>query len=111
MQESEVLIKLFSQKGAFCVSQGWLHKFRKRFSICQLTVTSESLSSDYDAVLPFLQKRKEVIQKSILTSDQVYNADESGLVWRCLSNKILVHFREKSALGRKVRNGGSIWVG
>ncbi|KAJ8959570.1 hypothetical protein NQ314_006219 [Rhamnusium bicolor] len=37
-----------------------------------------------------------------LTSDQLYNADESGLFWRLLPNKTLVHSGEKSAPGRKI---------
>ncbi|KAJ8934737.1 hypothetical protein NQ314_013219 [Rhamnusium bicolor] len=75
---------------------------KKRFGIRQLTVSGELLSSDFSAVEPFKEKLKKKIKELNLTSDQLYNADESGLFWRLLPNKTSVHSGEKSAPGRKI---------
>lgn len=67
-----------------------------------MTISGESLSSDYDAVLPFIEKLQRIIEENNLTADQLYNADESGLFWKVLPNKTLAHTAEKSAPGRKI---------
>ena len=36
-----------------------------------------------------------------LTTEQIYNANETGLLWKCLPDRTLVSCREKSALGFK----------
>ena len=36
-----------------------------------------------------------------LTAEQIYNADETGLLWKCLPDRTLVSCREKSAPGFK----------
>ena len=36
-----------------------------------------------------------------LTAKQIYNADETGLLWKCLPDRTLVAYREKSAPGFK----------
>lgn len=68
----------------FQASEGWLDKFKRRFGIRLLSTTGEKLSCDIDAVEPYKEKFKKVIEEMALTPDQVYNADESGLFWRLL---------------------------
>jgi hypothetical protein len=89
-------------KNDFQASLGWLDKFKNRFGIRQLTVSGEKLSSDITAIEPFKNKFLQKIGELGLTPDQVYNADESGLFWRVLPNKTLVHKNEDSAPGRKI---------
>jgi len=66
-----------------------------------LTVTGEKLSSDFDATKPFVDKFEKTVRDLGLTSDQVYNADESGLFWRLLPKRVYVCRSEKSADGWK----------
>jgi hypothetical protein len=42
------------------------------------------------------------VQEHDLTSEQIYNADETGLLWRCLPNKPLAGGDEKVADGFKL---------
>lgn len=86
----------------FAASSGWLDNFKKRFKIRQLTVTGEKLSSNFAAVEPFQKLFLNKVRELNLGPEQVYNADESGLFWRALPKKTLVHKDEDSAPGRKV---------
>ena len=86
----------------FAASSGWLDNFKKRFKIRQLTVTGEKLSSNFAAVDPFQKLFLNKVRELNLGPEQVYNADESGLFWRALPKKTLVHKDEDSAPGRKV---------
>ncbi|CAH1956700.1 unnamed protein product [Acanthoscelides obtectus] len=56
-----------------------------------LTVTGEKLSSNFAAVDPFQKLFLNKVREMNLGPEQVYNADESGLFWRALPNKTLVH--------------------
>lgn len=86
----------------FEASRGWFQGFKHRFGIRSLKVTGEKLSSDENAVEPFRIKLKQKIEQLGLSLEQIYNADESGLYWRCLPEKTLVHADEKGAPGRKI---------
>jgi Tc5 transposase DNA-binding domain len=101
-EKAKFFYRNITGKDDFQASAGWLQKFKKRFGIRQLTVCGESLSSDLDAVVPFIEKLRKIIQERNLTPDQVYNADESGLFWRVLPSKTLAHSGEKSASGMKI---------
>lgn len=89
-------------KDDFKASSGWFHRFKKRYGIRQLTVCGEKLSSNESAVQPFQREFLHKVNEMGLVPDQVYNADESGLFWRMLPNKTLVHQKETSAPGRKI---------
>ena len=49
----------------------------------------------------FLQKMHKVIEEKNLICEQIYNADETGLLWKYLPQRNFVSFREKSASGFK----------
>lgn len=40
-----------------------------------------------------------MIEEKNLIPEQIYNADETGLLWKCLPQRTLVSCREKSAPG------------
>jgi hypothetical protein len=44
---------------------------------------------------------EQLIKDNNLTDDQMYNADETGLYWKCLPTKTLADGTEKSASGFK----------
>ena len=78
--------------GDFKASTGWLRN---------LSIQGEKLSAAEETVEPFLQKLHQVMEQKGLTTEQIYNADETGLLWRCLPDKTLVSCHEKSAPGFK----------
>lgn len=86
----------------FNASRGWLDKFKKRHGIRRLKMSGEKLSNDEDAIGPFQQEFAKIISEKNLTSEQVYNADESGLYWRLLPDHTLAAGNERSASGRKM---------
>ena len=87
--------------GDFKASTGWLEKFKTRHGIRNLSIQGEKLSAAEETVEPFLQKLHQVMEEKGLTTEQIYNADETGLLWKCLPDRTLVSCREKSAPGFK----------
>ncbi|GBN09235.1 hypothetical protein AVEN_104690-1 [Araneus ventricosus] len=65
----------------FQASSGWLEKFKNRHGICQLSIVGEKLSSDIEAGNSFIVELQDLIVKEKLTSDKIYNCDETGLYW------------------------------
>ena len=87
--------------GDFKASTGWLEKFKTRHRIRNLSIQGEKLSAAEETVEPFLQKLHQVMEEKGLTTEQIYNAGETGLLWKCFPNKTLVSCGEKSAPGFK----------
>lgn len=89
-----------TSKTDFSASKGWLHRFKSRYGIRLMKITGEKLSNDDSCVETF---RKNFLEKvKDLCPSQVYNADESGLLWRVLPNKTFVSRQETSVPERKV---------
>ena len=61
-------------------STGWLKKSKNRHSIRNLSIQGEKLSAAEETVEPFFQKISKVIEEKGLTPEQIYNADETGLL-------------------------------
>lgn len=87
---------------SFSASFGWAQKFVARHCLRTLKISGEKLSADSSALEPFKQKLVQLIQEMGLTLDQIYNADESGLIYKALPSSTLVSNEEKSAPGRKI---------
>lgn len=85
-----------------CVfSDGWLQKFKIRHGIRKLDVAGESRSADENAAEEYKDTFSSLVLRWELTRCQVYNADETGLLWRCLPTSTLAGGDEKSAKGFK----------
>jgi hypothetical protein len=80
-------------------SQGWLHRFKLRNGIRKLFVSGEKLSVNSDAAGKFVEEFTKLISDENLTAEQIYNADETGLFWRCLPRKALAAGDEHKAFG------------
>ena len=81
----------------FKASSGWLHRFKKRHGIRQLSMQGESLSADTSAAEEFKAFFHEFVEEHRLTLHQIFNCDETGLYWRLLPNKTLADVSEKCA--------------
>ncbi|XP_055501907.1 jerky protein-like [Leucoraja erinacea] len=90
-------------------SEGWLRNFKDRHGIRKPSVSGEPKSANHTFAEDFGEFFKPLIQKHKLSPDQVYNADETGLLWRCLPNSMLDGGDEKCAQGFK-RNKDRIAV-
>lgn len=87
--------------GDFNASSGWLTRFKQRYGIRQITVQGEKLSSDKSASENFVLEFQNFVREENLSTEQIYNADETGLYWKCLPQKTLAYETEKNASGHK----------
>ena len=85
----------------FKASTDWLEKFKTRHGIRNLSIQGEKLSAAEETVEPFIQKLHRVMEEKNLIPEQIYNANKTGLLWKCLPQRTLVSCREKSAPGFK----------
>ena len=83
----------------FNASQGWLANFKKRYEIVGKAICGESGSVD-DAVCEEWNKNLPTIILSY-APHEIYNADETGLFYKCLPNKTL-EFKSKPCHGGKM---------
>jgi len=103
LQEKAIVFNnLFNGRKDFHASNGWLHKWKKRHQIRQLTITGERLSADEEGSANFSTGFCKFIGDHHYSRDQIYNADETGLMWKSLPSKTLVATYEKKAPRRKV---------
>ncbi|KRZ02254.1 Jerky -like protein-like [Trichinella zimbabwensis] len=82
-------------------SSGWLRNFKSRHGIRELKMHGEKLSADSESAAKFTATLNDFITKEGYDLDFVYNADETGLVWKCLPKTSLVSMTEKTASGFK----------
>ena len=73
----------------FKASRGWLYCFCNRHGIRQLSLQGEKLSSDTTVVEPFKEQLQSLMERENLTLENLYNCDETGLLYRMLPNKTL----------------------
>nr|XP_022917821.1 jerky protein homolog-like [Onthophagus taurus] len=86
----------------FTASDDWMQRFKTRYGIRFLKITGEKLSSQPELVDPFKQKLYRITQELNLSHQQIYNADETGLIWKLLPEKTYVSLSEKTAPGLKI---------
>jgi hypothetical protein len=75
-----------------------LTRFKQRYGIRQITVQGEKLSCDEPAIDEF----KKFTENEGFISEQIFNAVETGLYWKCLSKKNISK-TETSAAGHKAQ--------
>lgn len=88
-------------EGNFNASSGWFTRFKQRHGIRELSVQGERLSADNTAAKAFQREFLEFINEENLTPVQIYNADETGLYWKCLPTRTLANQQETRAPGHK----------
>lgn len=86
----------------FSASYGWTQKFIARHCMRSLKITGEKLSANYSAIEPFKEMFVKIVEEMEVSPEQIYNADESGLMWKMVPGYTLVGQEEKSAPGQKM---------
>lgn len=95
--------KILAQKlgcSSFKASNSWLRNFKCRHGVRELDLSGEKLSADSKAAEDFIEKFKVVADS--YDPEFLYNADETGLVWKALPKTNLATKKECSAPGHKV---------
>ena len=77
-------------------SVGWLNRFKERHGIRKLDVSGEQKSADTESADEFIDKFQKFVEENKISAECIYNADETGLLWRCLPTSTLVCSDETS---------------
>ena len=85
----------------FIASKGWCSKFIWLHNLRRVSVTGEAASADETAAQEFLSTLFKIIQEGGYTLDQIFNADETGLVWKKMPTRIYLAKHEPAACGFK----------
>lgn len=100
-KQAQFFFTALGLEGDFNASSGWLTRFKQRHGIREIAVQGEKLSGDNKAASEFCKDFQEFIARENLELEQIYNADETGLFWKCLPTKTLAFEAERSAPGYK----------
>lgn len=99
-EKAKLLAEKLNCSSSFKASNGWLRNFKFRHGIRELDLSGEKLSADPKAAENFIEKFKNLADS--YDPDFLYNADETGLVWKALPKTTLASKRESNAPGHKV---------
>ncbi|XP_029648022.1 jerky protein homolog [Octopus sinensis] len=80
-------------------SDGWLTRFKMRHGIGKLDLTAEKQPRESETAIATVYSSTfdELVNQYHLTPDQIYNADETCLYWKCLPEKISANSDEANA--------------
>lgn len=94
----------------FSASIGWLDKFKSRHNIVQMSLCGESGSADFQCGEEW---QKNVLPTLISQYDKnnIFNADETGLFFKCLPNKTLAFKGQKCFGGKNSKERVTVMVG
>ncbi|XP_072254361.1 tigger transposable element-derived protein 2-like [Pyxicephalus adspersus] len=68
-------------------SEGWLQRFKSRHGIQFSALFGEKRSADIDVASEYVDEFAKLVSDEHLSPEQVYNADETALLWRCTPKK------------------------
>lgn len=84
----------------FKCDKNWIVRFKKRHSLCMASISGESKSVNQEVVRSWLTNEYSIL-KSKYESKNIFNADETGLFYKCLPNKTIKH-KGKPCSGEKM---------
>ncbi|KAJ4446844.1 hypothetical protein ANN_13542 [Periplaneta americana] len=87
----------------FSASDGWLSMWRKKCGVHPLAICGERLSADTVAPEKYKTTFPDLVSKLELSSQQIYNCDETGLNIKCLPKRTLESTSYKTAPGFKIQ--------
>jgi len=71
-------------EGSFLASKGWLHRWQRRHGVRSVQIAGEARSADSEAAEQFLPRLQALVEEEGYSPEQVFNADETALYWRCV---------------------------
>ena len=77
------------EKETFVASPGWWDKWSNRMGLGSVKLIGEAKSADHEAAEKFPPILKEVIENGGYSEDQIFNADECGLWWKCAPTRTI----------------------
>lgn len=89
---------------SFKADDGWLWRFRKRHGILNKRIDGEVSSTSKEVIDPFRLLLLGRIKTEMLLQAQIYNADETSLLWRSLPENTQAFKHDKSSIGKIISN-------
>ncbi|XP_033222475.1 tigger transposable element-derived protein 2-like [Belonocnema kinseyi] len=90
---------------SFKASNGWLEGFRRRYGIWSTQTKVEKMSNNRSSAAEFSKVLKTKIESENLILDNIYNSDESGILWRLLTAYTPALHQGEDASGKKESKG------
>ena len=84
----------------FHASRGWLWLFKLRHGIRNVRMHGEKSESDLDCANKFIG---ELSQFLLEEDTEIEHMDKTGLMWKALPQRTLIHRKEQRAEGKKVK--------
>lgn len=100
-EKAKQFFVMLGLEGTFNASSGWLTRFKQRHGIREIGLYGEKLTNDQQAAENFKTDFEQLLQSEGICYEQLYNADESGLLWKCLPTRTLAFDSERQAAGHK----------
>ncbi|XP_068236946.1 tigger transposable element-derived protein 1-like [Palaemon carinicauda] len=85
----------------FKASRGWFEKFKKRSGIHSVVCHGEAASADTKAAADFAKSFEWIVQEEGYVEQQVFNCDETGLIWKKMPSRTYITAEEKKLPGHK----------
>ncbi|XP_068094973.1 jerky protein homolog [Hyperolius riggenbachi] len=82
-------------------STGWLSRFKIRHGIRKPDLSGEQKTADIRAAPSFLDVFNDLVEEHGLTPERIYNAEETGIMWKCVPDSALAGDDEEVANGLK----------
>ena len=110
----QIAEELGNLPGEFKASNGWLEKFRKRHLILHRQISGESASVNTVTTEEWKNRLPNILRG--YNDDDVYNADETGLLFKALPDKSLVVTKDQCKGGKRSKERYTIllcsnWTG
>ncbi|XP_039386738.1 tigger transposable element-derived protein 4-like [Mauremys reevesii] len=93
----------------FKASQGWLDRFKKRHNIVFKAICGESAAVQQEQVDSWLKTQMRTILDTYETWN-IFNADETGVFWKCLPDKTMAFRGEACHGGKKSKDRLAVLV-
>ena len=85
----------------FSASHGWFEKYKKRFNLRSVLLSGESRSADKEAASHFIEEFKDIISEGGFSPQQVFNCDETGLMWKKMPCRTYTTHDDRNVAGYK----------
>lgn len=99
-QKAINLSKELKIENGFECTESWIQRFKKRYSISKGKIVGEAKEVDISVSNNFLQDTWEQLRSAYADCD-IFNADETGLFYKCMPNTTL-KFKGESCIGGKL---------